>query len=585
MCSICSPADLLPCGGPLLLAANQRLRSKFSNSPPLLPSSSCAPRPPQERLIQSAPKRRRRRRRIPTLSSLPFAVNRSSTEPSTCCSSSMEPSTTSSPPSLTAAYEKTLESFCRDETTPLLDETTPLVLLHLENNHQTFGCAIASSSPTCTFRSPSPPPSGPSTCSLLSPASPSTSPCLLPACPSSSLWPRHRPASASHWLPFFFAPSKGGTCSSSCASLFPVLLVPPQAQCQQAQCQQAQCQQAHCQRAQCHASTYSVSPLMNVEVVVVAAATEGISSCASLRMLDIDVEVEDEEYMDEEDIPQGGAVAMLAEQNGCASRRRLQSLSSEPRRAERKGAGRIRGLSRWSELKRHKQKMKQAYEKLKGGLHANALIKIKERRLQEETQEHGRQKRLLLMSSSSNVEESFIDAVIHREGIFKQPLGSLTAEQREVIYCECLRRRLVAPVHLTETSTKGRAVLAADKIFKHDFCMEYEGDLVSETEAGRREKIYDKAKKLHGSFIFYMRSGPSGRCAVDATDEFKGYGPGRLVNHSRRMCNLKAKSLKADGFRRLFFVAKKDIASGDELLIDYGETNSETLAKNPWLRE
>ena len=69
--------------------------------------------------------------------------------------------------------------------------------------------------------------------------------------------------------------------------------------------------------------------------------------------------------------------------------------------------------------------------------------------------------------------------------------------------------------------------------------------------------------------------------SIDATKETKYLG--RLVNHSRKRPNMKVKRLEVDGRPRIFFVAIENIRAGEELLYDYGETDKDIIAANPWL--
>lgn len=71
---------------------------------------------------------------------------------------------------------------------------------------------------------------------------------------------------------------------------------------------------------------------------------------------------------------------------------------------------------------------------------------------------------------------------------------------------------------------------------------------------------------------------------IDSTDEFGDYGVGRLVNHSRTHPNVVVKPIVVDGVPRLFFVAKRNIPQGEELLVDYGERDPDVMESNPWLK-
>ena len=59
---------------------------------------------------------------------------------------------------------------------------------------------------------------------------------------------------------------------------------------------------------------------------------------------------------------------------------------------------------------------------------------------------------------------------------------------------------------------------------------------------------------------------------------------GRLINHSKYSGNITTKKCFFEK-PRLYFVAKRYIPAGTELLYDYGDRDPETLRELPWLRE
>ncbi len=80
-----------------------------------------------------------------------------------------------------------------------------------------------------------------------------------------------------------------------------------------------------------------------------------------------------------------------------------------------------------------------------------------------------------------------------------------------------------------------------------------------------------------GCFIFEVRHPYTGKKqCLDATRAFGTYG--RLVNHSPRP-NLKAMVAVIDGVVRMGFLAMRDIPTGEELLVDYGQQR----VIHPWL--
>ena len=61
---------------------------------------------------------------------------------------------------------------------------------------------------------------------------------------------------------------------------------------------------------------------------------------------------------------------------------------------------------------------------------------------------------------------------------------------------------------------------------------------------------------------------------------------GRLVNHSHRRPNVKTRvHVDKKGAPHLILVAKHFIGADVELLYDYGDTNKQTIANNPWLTQ
>ncbi|KAH9524618.1 hypothetical protein Btru_027359 [Bulinus truncatus] len=127
---------------------------------------------------------------------------------------------------------------------------------------------------------------------------------------------------------------------------------------------------------------------------------------------------------------------------------------------------------------------------------------------------------------------------------------------------------------------KGRGVyLAIPLLKKNSFVLEYEGDLVSESEACSREQIY--AQNNEGCYIMsFIYKGA--RMAIDATRHFDSYT--RLLNHSRHP-NIKFHTpiildLSGNGKPRIGAYALRDIRKGEEIVFDYGVRDGDI----PWLR-
>jgi len=71
---------------------------------------------------------------------------------------------------------------------------------------------------------------------------------------------------------------------------------------------------------------------------------------------------------------------------------------------------------------------------------------------------------------------------------------------------------------------------------------------------------------------------------IDATRENNSCG--RLINHSKRYKNIKAKAIQPSGYDSpiLIFVALRDIEVGEELLYNYDIKDKAVLENFPWLR-
>uniref|UniRef100_A0A2C9KJN9 SET domain-containing protein n=1 Tax=Biomphalaria glabrata TaxID=6526 RepID=A0A2C9KJN9_BIOGL len=126
---------------------------------------------------------------------------------------------------------------------------------------------------------------------------------------------------------------------------------------------------------------------------------------------------------------------------------------------------------------------------------------------------------------------------------------------------------------------KGRGVYLAIPILKkYSFVLEYEGDLISESEATSREQIY--AHNNEGCYIMsFMFKGM--KMAIDATRCFHSYT--RLLNHSRHPNIRFHRPLIVDlkgGRPRIGAYALRDISKGEEIVFDYGVRDGSI----PWLR-
>lgn len=69
---------------------------------------------------------------------------------------------------------------------------------------------------------------------------------------------------------------------------------------------------------------------------------------------------------------------------------------------------------------------------------------------------------------------------------------------------------------------------------------------------------------------------------MDATRDDAALGPGRLINHSTAP-NLRPEKVQVDGAPHIAFIAKRDIAAGEELFFDYGDRRPSIVKEQPWL--
>uniref|UniRef100_A0A182Q8L8 [histone H4]-lysine(20) N-methyltransferase n=1 Tax=Anopheles farauti TaxID=69004 RepID=A0A182Q8L8_9DIPT len=125
---------------------------------------------------------------------------------------------------------------------------------------------------------------------------------------------------------------------------------------------------------------------------------------------------------------------------------------------------------------------------------------------------------------------------------------------------------------------KGRGIVTTRSFSKGEFVVEYIGDLISVSEAKKREQTYAKDDNT-GCYMYYFRHKNLQHC-IDATAESGKLG--RLVNHSRNG-NLVTKTVPLNDRPHLVLIAKEDIEEGVEITYDYGDRSKEALQHYPWL--
>ncbi|KAK9448900.1 uncharacterized protein V1518DRAFT_416628 [Limtongia smithiae] len=145
----------------------------------------------------------------------------------------------------------------------------------------------------------------------------------------------------------------------------------------------------------------------------------------------------------------------------------------------------------------------------------------------------------------------------------------LDPKNRDIIenkrYCKNvnLQRGVGRRVIVGPSVVSGWGLFMGEPIKQDEFLGEYKGELISQDEAERRGKIYDKRGV---SFLF---ESTKDQC-VDAT---RAGNKLRFINHSRQNPNCHARILFVNGVHRISFFTKRRIKEGEELFIDYGYTN------------
>lgn len=153
-------------------------------------------------------------------------------------------------------------------------------------------------------------------------------------------------------------------------------------------------------------------------------------------------------------------------------------------------------------------------------------------------------------------------------------------QKREIIKLMSCRRHF--PAEILSIQGKGTGVKTLRPLSRCQFICEYAGDLITKTEALRRERLYAATSntRIMSCYMYYFEHRGQEMC-LDATSESGTWGIGRLINHSVNG-NLDTVKIVVDGVPRLAFVANQDIPAGSELAYDYGDRTS--FAAFPWLK-